>query len=194
MKIQYLVNATDESGTKLKYWKKYNIDDKTAKFNLVDEVNCEKKHPLAKSMLSIANDIMVTIPVSRLPCVQPTAVGQQSRVLRGTAGRKQTGPHGTPVQQPTEPCPAFSVGRATLAVTGVHQDGSRETWQHSTHFRRLIKKVDPDNTIHRNDLRLGLILYPNTPICFLQVSAGTRKCVRHCAPPQYQQQNGFRLS
>ncbi|WP_447878111.1 hypothetical protein [Serratia fonticola] len=82
-------------------------DDKTAKFNLVDEVNCEKKHPLPKSMLSIANDIMVTIPVSRRPCVQPTAVGQQSRVLRGTAGRKQTGPHGAPLEQPAEPWPAF---------------------------------------------------------------------------------------
>lgn len=69
-----MVNATDESGTKLKYWNKYNIDDKTKKFNLVDEINCGKNPPLAKSMLNIANDIMVTIAVSRQPCVQPAAV------------------------------------------------------------------------------------------------------------------------
>ncbi|CAI1184367.1 Uncharacterised protein [Serratia fonticola] len=76
----------------------------------------------------------------------------------------------------------------------VHQDGSQETWQNDTRCCCLVKKVGLERAIHRNDLRLGLILYPNTPICFLQVSAGTRKCVRHCAPPQYQQQNGFRLS
>lgn len=46
--IWLILVTTDESGTKLKYWKKYNIDDKTAKFNLVDEVNCEKKASLGK--------------------------------------------------------------------------------------------------------------------------------------------------
>lgn len=46
--IWLMLVTTDESGTKLKYWKKYNIDDKTAKFNLVDEVNCEKKASLGK--------------------------------------------------------------------------------------------------------------------------------------------------
>ncbi|WP_178380926.1 hypothetical protein [Serratia fonticola] len=46
----------------------------------------------------------------------------------------------------------------------VHQDGSRETWQHDTHFRRRMKKVDLDGAIHRNDLQLGLILYPNMSI------------------------------
>lgn len=76
MKFQYLVNATDESGTKIKYWKKHNIDDETTKFNLVDEINCEENPPLAKSMLNIANDIMVTIAVSRQPCVQIAGVGR----------------------------------------------------------------------------------------------------------------------
>ncbi|WP_025122952.1 MULTISPECIES: DUF6531 domain-containing protein, partial [unclassified Serratia (in: enterobacteria)] len=37
------------------------------------------------------------------------------------------------------------------AVTVVHQDGSRETWQHDTRFRRLVKKVDPDGAIHSNE-------------------------------------------
>ncbi|HHQ6628312.1 TPA: RHS repeat-associated core domain-containing protein, partial [Serratia fonticola] len=37
------------------------------------------------------------------------------------------------------------------AVTLVHQDGSRETWQHDTRFRRLIKKVDPDGATHLNE-------------------------------------------
>lgn len=46
--IWLMLVTTDESGTKLKYWKKYNIDDKTAKFNLVDEVNCEKKASLGE--------------------------------------------------------------------------------------------------------------------------------------------------
>jgi hypothetical protein len=46
--IWLMLVTTDESGTKLKYWKKYNIDDKSAKFNLVDEVNCEKKASLGK--------------------------------------------------------------------------------------------------------------------------------------------------
>ncbi|WP_261459048.1 hypothetical protein [Serratia fonticola] len=44
------------------------------------------------------------------------------------------------------------MGRATRTVTVVHQDGSRETWQHDTHFRRRMKKVDLDGVIHRNDL------------------------------------------
>lgn len=34
------------------------------------------------------------------------------------------------------------------AVTVVHQDGSRETWQHDTRYRRLLKKVDPDGAVH----------------------------------------------
>ena len=46
--IWLMLVTTDESGTKLKYWKKYNIDDKTAQFNLVDEVNCEKKASLGE--------------------------------------------------------------------------------------------------------------------------------------------------
>lgn len=46
----------------------------------------------------------------------------------------------------------------------VHQDGSRDTWQHGTRFHRLVKKVALDRAIHCNDLRLGLILYPNMPI------------------------------
>lgn len=107
MKFQYLINATDESGTKLKHLKKYNIDDKTTKYNLVDEINCEKNPPLVKSMLSIANDIMVTITVSRRTCVQPTAVGQQGRILLRMAGGRQTGPHDAPLEQPAEPWPAF---------------------------------------------------------------------------------------
>lgn len=46
--VWLMLVTTDESGTKLKYWKKYNIDNNSAKFNLVDEINCEKKASLGK--------------------------------------------------------------------------------------------------------------------------------------------------
>ncbi|WP_447876530.1 hypothetical protein [Serratia fonticola] len=46
----------------------------------------------------------------------------------------------------------------------VHQDSSQKTWQYDTRCCRLVKKVGLDRTIHRSDLRLGLILNPNMPI------------------------------